>query len=219
MNYALSQPRSNRHPVGLMVVVGLHVVLAGALLSAKLKAPDAPPANIELRPMDEPKKIKTEPLVLPPASQPIIKINTVIPVIEVDHPPDAPVVVKSDDKPVDKQEPTLVASIGNKVAEPVRVTPHHGSLNASSEKCRPDYPASALRLGVTGTTRIRFSVDAAGHILGAQILQASGLSRENRTLDLAAATALAKCPVTLGNDDQGRAVPFTTDVDYVWALN
>ena len=36
MNFALSQRRTDRHPVGLIVVVGLHVLLAGVLLSAKL---------------------------------------------------------------------------------------------------------------------------------------------------------------------------------------
>jgi len=36
MNFALSQRRPDRHPVGLLVVVGLHVLVAAALLSARL---------------------------------------------------------------------------------------------------------------------------------------------------------------------------------------
>ncbi len=217
MNYALSQPRSDRHPVGLMVVVGLHVVLAAALLTAKLKAPDAPAVIIDLHPVEQPRKVETKPQVLPPATQPQLKIVTPLPDIVEDR-PDVIKAVKADDKPVVKQEPTLVALL-DRPREPARVTPRNGVLNAGASQCRPDYPAAAQRAGATGVSRIRFSVDAAGRILGAQILQSSGTSRENRMMDQAAATALAKCPVTLGTDDQGRAVPFTTDVDYVWALN
>ena len=217
MNYALSQRSANRHPVGLMIVVGLHVVLAAALLSARLKGPDAPPPIVDLHPIDPPKVVEVKPQVLPPAAQHQLKIVTPLPDIVVDR-PDEIKAVKADDKPVEKSEPTFVALL-DKPHDPVRVTPHNGTLNASARECRPEYPAVAQRLGATGTSRIRFSVDAAGHILGAQILQSSGTSREHRILDQAAAAALAKCPVTLGNDDQGRAVPFTTDIDYVWTMN
>ena len=218
MNYALSQPRSDRHPLGLMVVVGLHAVLAAALLTAKLQTGPAELKPIDLHPIEPPKTVVPKTVDLPPPATHVLKTLVVpIPVVEPDR-ADAIPVAKHDDTPVDKPEPTFV-SLLDKPHDPVRVTPHNGTLNAGAKECRPEYPAVAQRLGVTGTSRIRFSVDAGGHILGAQILQSSGPSRENRLLDQAAAAALAKCPVTLGNDDQGRAVPFTTDIDYVWTMN
>ena len=101
----------------------------------------------------------------------------------------------------------------------MRVAACPAHLNAGAAQCRPEYPALALRAGVAGVSRIRFSVDASGHISGAQILQSSGPTRENRLLDKAAADALAQCPVTAGTDEMGRPVGATADVDYVWTLN
>jgi protein TonB len=78
---------------------------------------------------------------------------------------------------------------------------------------------AAQRSGATGTTRIRFTVDALGRIAGSQIVHASGTSREHRQMDQAAAAALAQCPVQVGTDEMGRPMGTTTDVEYVWSLN
>ena len=72
--------------------------------------------------------------------------------------------------------------------------------------------------GATGVSRIRFSV-ALGRIVGAQVVQSSGPTREHRMMDKAAADALAQCPATAGTDDAGHPVGGTADVDYVWSLN
>ena len=219
MNYALSQRRSDRHPVGLMIVVGLHVVLAGVLFTAKLQQPPAQPPAIDLHPIAPPEVVKPKLQDLPNVpQQQLHPLQAQIPEVPVDR-TDTIEVPKTDDKPVAKSEPTMILASVDKPHEPVRVAARNGSLDAGADKCRPAYPAAAQRLGATGTSRIRFSVDANGHLLGAQILKSSGSSRENRMLDQAAAEALAHCPVTLGNDDQGRAVPFTTDIDYIWSLN
>lgn len=92
-------------------------------------------------------------------------------------------------------------------------------LDAGAAQCRPVYPAAAQRAGVTGVSRIRFTVDATGRVAGAQVLQSPGPTRENRLLDKAAADALAQCPVTAGTDDRGRPVGGSADVEYVWTLN
>ena len=70
----------------------------------------------------------------------------------------------------------------------------------------PNTRRAAQRAGVTGVTRIRFTVDATGRISGSQILQSSGPTRENRLMDRAAAEALAQCPVQVGTDEKGRPV-------------
>jgi protein TonB len=107
----------------------------------------------------------------------------------------------------------------NPAHDPVRVPARAARINAGAAQCRPEYPAAAQRAGVTGTSRIRFSVDASGRVTGSRILQSSGPTRENRLLDKAAAQALAQCPVQVGTDEMGRPVGATTDVDYVWTLN
>jgi protein TonB len=219
MNFALSQRGTGRHPVGLMVVVGLHVLLAGVLLSAKLKAPTPAQHVVDLKPIDQPPPPLKEPTVLP-TRDPALPQHRQIVVpddFKVD-PTVTPTIVGKVD-PV--QPPTEVTPVDTGyTGRPVlRVQPHPAVINAGAAQCRPDYPAVAQRAGATGVSRIRFSVDAGGHILGAQILQSSGSTRENRLLDKAAADALAHCPITPGTDDMGRPVSATADVEYVWKLD
>ena len=221
MNFALSQQRTDRHPVGLLIVVGLHVLLAGALLSARLVRGPAEPALIDIRPVDQPKPVERPPVDLPKVRDPVIHPPLVATPTEivVDKTVDTLVV-----PPVTDDKPVVVASIGqpndNVVHDqPARTTPHPAFINAGAAQCRPEYPAAALRAGATGTTLIRFSVDATGRISGSRILQASGSSRENRLMDKAAADALAQCPVQVGTDDLGRPVGTTTDVRYDWKMN
>jgi protein TonB len=134
----------------------------------------------------------------------------------------------------DRAEPTMVAArmddqhvdatpVIGKMEPPVvvaaRATARPAVLDAGALGCRPAYPAAAQRAGATGVSKIRFTVDALGHVAAAQILQSSGPTREHRLMDKAAADALAACPVTPGTDESGRAVGGTADVEYVWKLN
>jgi protein TonB len=221
MNFALSQHRTDRHPVGLLIVVGLHVVLAGALLSARLVKGPAEPAWIDIKPMDQPKPIERKPVDLPKVRDPVIHPPLVTPPTEIPVDKTVDTLVAP---PVTDDKPVVVAAVGlpndNVVHEqPVRVTARPAVINAGAAQCHPEYPAAALRAGATGTTLIRFSVDATGRISGSRILQASGSSRENRLMDKAAADALAQCPVQVGTDELGRPVGTTTDVRYDWKLN
>lgn len=221
MNFALSQRRADRHPVGLLVVVGLHALLAAVLVSARLAdRPGEPPpvALVPLEPTRPPVK-PPEPMPTPPRRtlQPLLAEPPVVP---ADPPPDA-VAAKADDR-VDAPEPTVVIAAVADARPPhdvARAVARAARIDAGAARCRPDYPAAAQRAGVTGVTRIRFSVDAGGRIAGSQILQPSGPMRENRLMDKAAADALAQCPVQVGTDETGRPVGTTTDVEYVWRLD
>ena len=220
MNFALAQRRTDRHPVGLLIVVGLHVALAGVLLSAKLVQPAKEPPPIDLRPLDPVKPPEAKTTELPKAQPSVIHPPLVAPpVIPVEREPDAILVPA---EPQDK--PVVVAAAGPRDDhavhdQPVRVTARAARIEAGAAECRPAYPAAAQRAGATGTTRIRFSVDATGRIAGSQIVQSSGPTRENRLMDKAAADALAQCPVQVGTDELGRPMGTTTDVTYVWSLN
>jgi protein TonB len=220
MNFALSQRRTDRHPVGLMVVVGLHVLLAAVLLSARLSPRPTVPPDVSLVPIDPtPPVVKRQIDLPPPTTTQLPTFVAPVPLVPVD--PDNPIVVpRADDKPA-TPPPTVIASVGNDdiVHEPARVLARPAHIDAGASRCRPVYPAAAVRAGVSGVTRIRFTVDAGGRVSAAQILQSSGATRENRMMDKAAADALAQCPVTAGTDEMGRPTGATTDVDYVWTLN
>ena len=81
---------------------------------------------------------------------------------------------------------------------------------------KPEYPAAALRADATGTSKIRFTVDATGAVAKAEIERSAGASREHRLLDRTAIEALSKCRFKPGIDEQGKPIGGTTMVDYVW---
>lgn len=222
MNFAMSEHRTDRHPVGIMVVIGLHVALGAALLSARLRTPPAPPRVVELKPVDEAmKKLEPTKQLDPPKQVLPDRVLRIPDDFKTDEPDPLHAERVVDDKPVADPPLVVVASIkgdGEKHDTP-HFTPRHTVLDAGAVQCRPSYPAAAQRAGAEGISRIRFTVDAAGHVVGAQILQASGASREHRLMDKAAAEALAQCPVTMGIDEQGRPVGGMADVEYRWSLN
>ena len=80
----------------------------------------------------------------------------------------------------------------------------------------PEYPAASLRADATGTSKIRFTVDATGTVSKAEIEVSSGASREHRLLDRTAVEALSKCRFKPGIDEQGKPIGGTTRVSYVW---
>jgi protein TonB len=221
MNFALPQQRTDRHPVGLVVVIGLHALLAAVLVSARLANKPGEPPPAVLTPLDPVKPAEPKPQKLPDPVRP--RLPTLViptPIIPTDPPPEA-IAAKVDDQP--QKADVVVAAVGkhddDSVRSVARVLARAARINAGAAQCRPDYPAAAQRAGATGVTRIRFSVDASGRIAGSQILQSSGTTRENRMMDKAAAEALAQCPVQVGTDETGRPVGTTTDVEYVWTLN
>ena len=221
MSLALSPRRTDRHPVGLLIVIGLHVLLAVALVSARLARPPSEPPPVVLTPLDPVQPVQPKPLPLPDPAKPQIRLPLVVdvPIVQADPPPQ-PVVATVDDH---ADKPEIVASVtprGDDIVHQVaRALARAARIDAGAAQCRPEYPAAAQRVGATGVTRIRFSVDANGRVAGSRILQSSGPSREHRLLDRAAAEALAQCPVQVGTDETGRPVGTTTDVDYVWTLN
>ncbi len=88
--------------------------------------------------------------------------------------------------------------------------------------CAPrseDYPAAAVRAEATGTTRIRFNVDASGRLASAEVVKSAGSSREHRQLDRVALAKLSECAFRPGNDENGKPVGGTFEVEYVWKLD
>ena len=217
LNYALSQRGARRHPIGLAVVVVVHVLLAAAILTARLDA--GPPALVQvaLTKVDAPPRPKPKPQQLPDAPRtPLHPLETPVPEVVFDR-PDA----------LQAATPTAAPALPGP-ASPAPATGDTGSslppvearavrINAGDASCRPQYPHIAEREGVTGITKLRFTVDAAGHV-SAQLLQTSGPLRQNRRMDEAAIEALSQCPVTVGTDEFGRPVGGTVDVNYKWSI-
>jgi periplasmic protein TonB len=87
--------------------------------------------------------------------------------------------------------------------------------------CAPtndDYPPQALRVEATGTTKIRFTVDANGKLSSAEVVKSAGPTREHRLLDRIAQQKLSECSFKPGIDENGRPTGGTFDVEYVWKI-
>ncbi len=224
MDFAQQQRNPTKHVVGIGIVLVMHLLLGWALVSGlarkvvevitqpietkiieEIKPPPPPPENLPPPPKFAPPPPSFVPppevvVTPPPVPAPTITTTTVVP-------PPAPIVIA----PVAPEAPPAPAA----PPAPPRVT-QPAITNANA--CKPDYPAAAARADATGTTRIRFAIDAQGKVVKAEILRASGSSREHRLMDRAAVESLSNCTFKPGLDESGKPVGASTDVDYVWKL-
>ena len=79
----------------------------------------------------------------------------------------------------------------------------------------PEYPPQARRLGVTGITRVVFTVGSSGIPKYIVVAQHSGLSQGHQWLDDAAVAAIAKC--NFGEVNGYKAVRVAQD--FFWQLS
>ncbi len=224
MDYATQQRNPGKHPIGLIVVAVLHVILGYALVNGLgRKIVDVIKAPIETKIIDEvkppppppPENLPPPPkMAMPPPSYmppPEVQVSTpqLAPAITVtrDAPPPTPVTIAPAPAPV------AAAPVAAPPAPRVQAVPARIDVS-SCEK--PEYPAAALRADATGTSKIRFTVDATGMVSKAEIERSAGASREHRLLDRTAIDALSKCRFKPGVDESGKPIGGTTVVDYVW---
>jgi len=225
--------------VGIGVVLGLHVLLGWALLNGlaqrmvevikgpietkiieEVKPPPPPPPE-NLPP--PPKFAPPPPSFVPPPEVVVNPPPTVAPVITTTTvaPPPAPVRIAP---PPVAAPPAPPAPPPPPPAPPpppppprVAAKPAIGNVAACAPK-NEDYPAAAVRAEATGTTRVRFTVDATGKLSNAEVVKAAGSSREHRQLDRVALSKLSECTFKPGNDETGKPVGGTFEVEYVWKL-
>jgi protein TonB len=221
VNFAESQRNPGKHPTGLIIVVIMHVLLAYALVSGlakkvvdvikvtETKVVDAPPPPPPPPPKDlppPPKNLPPPPVYVPP------------PPVDVPPPPPTPQITTTAVLPPPAPERHAEPAPPPAPPGPAPVA-RAAFVNAADPGCRPDFPAAALRAGVTGVSHIRFTIDAAGKVTNAEVLGSSGPTREHRLLDNAAKLALAGCPIKVGTDAQGRPIGTQTEVLYTWKLD
>ena len=239
MDLGQEQRNPGKHMVGIGVVLGLHVLLGWALLNGlaqrmvevikgpietkiieEVKPPPPPPPE-NLPP--PPKFAPPPPSFVPPPEVVVNPPPTVAPVITTTTvaPPPAPVRIAP---PPVAAPPAPPAPPPPPPAPPpppppprVAAKPAIGNVAACAPK-NEDYPAAAIRAEATGTTRIRFTVDATGKLSNAEVVKAAGSSREHRQLDRVALSKLSECTFKPGSDETGKPVGGTFEVEYVWKL-
>ncbi len=227
MNYAEQQRDPGKHAVGIGIVIVMHILLGWALVNGlartvievikgpietkiieETKPPPPPPENLPPPPKfaPPPPSFVPPPEVVvnaPPTPAPAITATTIAP------PPAPPVAIAPAQAPVAEAPPA-----------PPRVAARPAIGNVST--CAPkgdDYPAIAIKEEATGTTKVRFTVDASGKLASAEVVKSAGASRAHKALDRVALQKLSECTFRPGIDENGKAVGGTFDVEYVWKLS
>ena len=222
MNFAESQRNPGKHSTGFIIVVVMHVLLGYALVSGlgkkvidvikvvEAKTVEAPPPPPPPPPKDlppPPKNLPPPPVYVPP------------PPVDVPPPPVQQQITTTNVLPPPAPEPRIQPPAAPAPPAPgPAVQARAGSVNAQDPSCRPEYPPAAARAQATGVSHIKFTVDATGKVIGAEVLGSSGPTREHRLLDNAAKAALATCPSKPGIDAEGKPVGSTVEVFYTWKL-
>jgi periplasmic protein TonB len=206
--------------VGFGVVVLLHLLLGWALISGLArKVVEVIKAPIETKIIEEIKPPPPPPENLPPPPKQAPPPPSFVPPPEVvvNNPPPAPTITTTTVAPPPAPVTISPAAPDAPPAPAARPAARSAKIDVSS--CdKPIYPSAAQRAGATGTSRIRFTVDANGLVAKAEIERSSGSSREHKALDRAAVEALSKCRFIPGTDETGKPVGATAPVDYVWNL-
>ena len=227
MNYAEQQRDPGKHAIGIGIVIVMHLLLGWALVNGlartvievikgpietkiieETKPPPPPPENLPPPPKfaPPPPSFVPAPEVVvnaPPTPAPAITATTIAP------PPAPPVAIAPAQAPVAEAPPA-----------PPRVAARPAIGNVST--CAPkgdDYPAIAIKEEATGTTKVRFTVDASGKLASAEVVKSAGASRAHKALDRVAVQKLSECTFRPGIDENGKAVGGTFDVEYVWKLS
>lgn len=222
MNYAEAQRNPTKHPVGLSVVIVLHVLLGYALVSGLARrVVEVAIKPVETKIIDEvkpPPPPEPEKLPPPPPKMPPPPVFAPPPEVNVAAPPvPAQTVSSTAVAPPPTAPAPVVAAAPPAPPAPARVATPARIDFSNCEK--PEYPAAARRSEATGVTRVRFSIDETGHVVKAEVTGSSGSSREHRQLDKVAVEALSQCRFKPGMDENGKPVGAFSNVEYVWKLD
>jgi periplasmic protein TonB len=229
VNFAEQQRNPGKHVVGFGLVVALHLLLAYALVTGlahqiveKIREPIEAKIIEEVKPPPPP---PPENLPPPPKFAPPPPSFIPPPEVQVQQPQVvAPTITTTQERPPNPAPVTVAPPPAPVTAPPAPPAPPRVAARpaiADVRACAPtgdDYPVAAKRAEATGTTRIRFSVGAAGTMTGAEVVRSAGPSREHKLMDRTALSKLSECQFKAGLDENGRPAGGAFEVEYLWKL-
>lgn len=202
MNYAEAQRDPNKNRVGLSVVVGLHVILAWAIVTGNAKkVVDVVKGPIETKIIEEvkppppppPEKLPPPPpknLPPPPAWVPPPEVN-----VQVQQ---APTISTQSVNPPPVQEfkPAAATPPGPPTAPPAPPAPPAPKCKAgifAKDLEKPDYTPAARRAEIICSPVVAYVLEPNGNV-EASIRTSCGSSREHKQLDRLAVEAVKSAP-------------------------
>lgn len=225
MNYAEAQRDPNKNRVGLSVVVGLHVILAWAIVTGNAKkVVDVVKGPIETKIIEEvkppppppPEKLPPPPpknLPPPPAWVPPPEVN-----VQVQQ---APTISTQSVNPPPVQEfkPAAATPPGPPTAPPAPPAPPARTAPSIrfGEADKPEYSPAARRAEIECEVVVAYVMETTGAITEANVEKSCGSSREHKQLDRATVDAVKAVRGKPGTVD-GKPERLSGRVVYVWKL-
>ena len=204
----------------IAVVLTLHVAVALALVSIKVKPGEPIAAIPDVALIPEAAVVPPEPVEPPPVTErtPPPMPTVVMPRTEVDLPDPLPLPtitakVVDTTPPPDKTLPGIQTVTPPKRTESAGGGLHTAVLVNAANCAKPDYPQRAARNGDAGTVALALLVDINGRVADSRIEKSSG----SRDLDRAAANALSLCQFKPATQD-GVPQQAWAKIAYVWTL-
>ena len=205
----------------IAIVTALHLGVALALMSMKLKVPEQVHVITDYYKLDQSEPV--EPTIEEPdlstkkAVVPDIIVPT--PFIDIAEPKEPSVTARVDDGPAKQVAPTVAGNPngtrtgpGPEIVAPKEKT-FSAALANASDCVLPDYPARAARNGDTGTVSLALLIGTDGRVAEAKVRRSSG----HKELDRAAVSALSMCKFKPAMTN-GVAEPAWGQIAYVWSL-
>ncbi len=212
MNFtADGRPNNQNRLIGLMFVVGFHVLLIWGLMNGLArKAIELLPEPIETKIIEQIKPKMEEPPPPIPEFEPPPPPYIPPPDIVIAPPPEPTHAITqvTEVKPAAPPPP-----ISGPVRETVRVAPKM-DLKGSPRGCRePEYPSASERLGEQGTSSISLLIGTDSKVADSRVEASSGSKR----LDAAAIKAFSLCKFSVGTVD-GKPEPTWFPIKYKWVI-
>jgi periplasmic protein TonB len=206
MDFSQQERNSGRKFGGIVFVVVLHIVIIYALVTGlATKAIEVIKGPIETKVIEEIKPPPPDNLPPPPPPKMVAPPPPFIPPPEVvvATPQANPIANMTAVRPDTPFQPPVRRTEGPKTAAVV---------NANA--CAPEYPASAERDELEGTSLVAFLIGVDGRVKQSKVEKSSGY----KVLDNAAISAFSRCKYTPATAD-GVAQEGWATIRYVWKLN
>ena len=200
----------------IAIVTALHLGFAFAMIGMKVHNPTLPPLVVE--PITKQEYVIVDPPPPVEVDTTTAKVEPQIYVPKTDfetEPPPKDVIIAKTLPAGPPPPPTKGGGGTGKVDLPVAPPADLPYTLAGQGECaRPDYPASAVRNGETGTVSLALLIGTNGKVSDARIEKTSG----SRVLDRAAVAALSNCKFKPATNN-GVAEPAWGKIAYVWSLD
>ena len=167
---AIGFTEQRRHPNALLAIVGVHAVVIGAVMTAKMDLPQKIKGTItEVTLVDPPKPPPPDPQpqTPPKTDEPAIsKVDVPRPILPIPV-EDRPIV---DDTPIPTPNPGPIAGTNpNPLPNPIPAVVRTGPRFATPEwALRPPYPADKQRLEEEAVLKLRLSIHERGRVVSVE---------------------------------------------------